>query len=444
MFWFAIALYIFVLLIIAYRSRKHTSADEFLMANRSASSWQVGAGLFTLIGGGEFVALAALGYLFGWSGIALFVGYALGFLFLGTISRKIRKDAITHKFISLPDYVHHNFGSGSGLIAFLFSFIAFFALLMLQFSAAGAVIMPFLNLPEWMVIFGVGAAVLLYLLIGGFKAVLTTDIVQGLAMLIVLPILVYLVMNAPLDANVEVASAESLPIFLWISLIVTGFFVVTASADVWQRAYAAASDKEAKSGFIGGGLAFLIFGFLIVSVGITARNLGLQDADNAFVEVMTNHLPGSVAALVGLLVLAAMMSTADTEVFLLTGLAQREIARFAPDSRVANFFESVTGVRILMFIVGSTSVAFAYLYSDLVGIYTWLLSALVVISPIVLFSLFRKASGIGMFFALMANTVLFAVLVGLKVLTLDNIFMIAIPGLVFYLFALMFSRKAIQ
>ena len=443
MLWAIVALYVLILLAVAFRSRSHASADEFLMANRQASALQVGAGLFTLIGGGEFVALASLGFLFGWSGIALFVGYGLGFLFLGLISGRIRKDSKEQQFVSLPDYVHHHFGSASGLIAFLFSFLAFFALLMLQFSAAGAVISPFLNVPEWMVIVGVGLGVLAYLLIGGFKAVLTTDVIQGLAMATVLPILVYVVFqNVGDDVGSTSANFEQLPIALWVSLVTTGFFVVTASADVWQRAYAAKTDSKATIGFFGGGILFVLFGFVIVAIGIIAKNIGLEDPDSAFVEVMTTHLPLALAGLVALLVLSAMMSTADTETFLLTGLTQHEIKRFAPNSNLASFLESVTGVRVLMSLVAALSIGFAYFYSDLVGIYTWLLSALVVISPIVLFSLFFKASKLGMFLALMANTLLFAVLVGLNYLTLDNIYLIALPGVLFYLIALVIGKRS--
>ena len=441
MLWIVLGAYTLLLIAIAIRSRKHSSADEFLMSNRSANSVQVAAGLFTLIGGGELVALASLGFLFGWSGIALFVGYAAGFVFLGVMAPKIRAESHEHHFVSLPDYVHFHFGLGPGLLTYVFSFLAFFALLMLQFSAAGAVVSPFLGVPESFVVVGVGIAVLVYLLVGGFRAVLITDVVQGVAMFVILPTLVYLVANSD-PMKIEYSGAEgSLPAALWSSLVFSGFFVAAASADVWQRAYAAKTHRTAKLGFFIGGVSFLVFGFVIVAIGMIARSLGVAGPDLAFVEVLVNHLPDSVSALVALLVLCAMMSTADTETFLLTGLTQHELRRLVPNSSISYWVDSVTGVRVLMATIALASMGFAYFFNNLVGIYTWLLSALVVVSPIVLFSLFRKASDVGMFVAMLANSILFVALLIADVITLDNLYLIALPGAVFYIFALILKPR---
>ena len=91
--------------------------------------------------------------------------------------------------------------------------------------------------------------------------------------------------------------------------------------------------------------------------------------------------------------------------------------------------------------IALASMGFAYFFNNLVGIYTWLLSALVVVSPIVLFSLFRKASDVGMFVAMLANSILFVALLIADVITLDNLYLIALPGAVFYIFALILKPR---
>jgi len=441
MIWIGITLYTILLLLIAFQFRHHTGSDEFLMAHREAGWIKVSAGLFTLIGGGEFVTLASLGFVYGWGAIALFLGYALGFIFLGLIAGRLRENSSIKRYVSLPDYVHDKFGAASGLIVFMFSFLAFFALLMLQFATAGAVISPFTDLSYEQIVIYIAVVVTAYLLIGGFKAVLVTDVVQAVVMAILLPaLLLYIFLEKSVGFE-NLSGIETLPLALWASLVFTGFFVVCASADVWQRAYAAKSDKVAKIGFVVGAFGFLLFGFVIVSIGIAAHQFGVTDANSAFVQVMTSTLTPVLTLVVTLMVLSAIMSTADTETFLLTGLVQRELQRYPLFRSLARLTSSVSGVRLLMVILSSASIVFAIKYSSLVDIYTWLLSALVVISPIILFSLFWHASSVGMFLSLLANTIVFVVLTGTGILTLDNIYLISIPGIVFYTISLVFRKQ---
>nr|VFK17016.1 MAG: Na+/proline symporter [Candidatus Kentron sp. LFY] len=442
MIWLTILAYIAALWVLSYFFKKHADVDEYLMSRRNAGTIQIAAGLFTLIGGGELVTMASLGFVYGRSGIALFVGYAVAFFFLGIVAGKIRSGANEKKYISLPDYVHDNFGKSSGLIVFIFSFLAFFALLMLQLSTAGAVISPFINLSYNQIVFLIGFVVFIYLLVGGFRVVLITDVIQGIAMIVLLPLLAYIVLLSNNPSVNTLPTTESLPVAIWISMIVTGFFVASASADIWQRAYAAKSDSAARNGLMVAGILFLLFGFILVEIGIYAREIGTADPNSAFVETITTGLPVWAAILAVLMVVSAVMSTSDTEMFVLTGMLQHELRQFPFIlGKASTILNSVKGARVFIGIVAIFAIGFAMMFSDLVDIYTWLLSAIVVISPIILFSLFWKASPIAMLFSLLANTIVFAVLVSAEILNIDNIYFICIPGITFYMIALLASQK---
>lgn len=414
------------------------------MAGRKAGTIQVAAGLFTLIGGGELVTMGTLGYVYGLPGIALFVGYAAAFIFLGFIVKRIRTDAsLGAKYLSLPDYVHDKFGTHSGLFVFVFSFLAFFALLMLQFATAGAVITPLTGLDYNYAVLLIAGVVLLYLLIGGFQTVLITDVIQGAAMVVLLPLMAFVTLSSQTTGNSSLSGVENLSLTLWISFVATGFFVAAASADIWQRIYAAKSDKAAQNGLYLGGLSFLLFGFVLVGIGIAARHIGVTNPDTAFVNAITTNLPEWAALLAILMVLSAVMSTSDTELFLLTGMLQHELARFkkiAPT--ISAFFIKVSGARVLLILLSVLAVIMALFFTELVGIYTWLLSAIVVISPIVLFSLFRQTSSTGMLFSLVLNTLIFIGLVAYGWLTLENIYLISIPGIAIYAACLIFLKKS--
>ena len=72
-----------ILAVLSYRRRGWANYDDYLMAKHSLGAFPVAASLFTLIGGGELVTLTALSFLFGYAGLALFIGFALSFGFIG-------------------------------------------------------------------------------------------------------------------------------------------------------------------------------------------------------------------------------------------------------------------------------------------------------------------------------------------------------------------------
>ena len=208
--------------------------------------------MFTLIGGGEFVTLASLGYLFGWSAIALFVGYSLGFVFLGVLAHRIRENSASRDYLSLPDYAFDKFGPFVGLLVLTISFAAFFALLMLQFSAIGSIVPDLTGISRGTAIIVSGLVVIGYLFVAGFRAVVRTDVLQACSMIILVPMILYfLVTETGVHIDFAAGSEGTLPLDLWASLVATGALIAAASADVWQRAFAARTNLSATVGFFG-------------------------------------------------------------------------------------------------------------------------------------------------------------------------------------------------
>lgn len=437
-----VVFYVLLIAVIAYAYRGAKDSDDFLSGGRSAGYIQVGAALFTLIGGGEFVTMAALGMLYGLSGSALFIGYAAGFVLLGFLSSRIRRQAAEKRLLSLPDYIYETFGMAPGAIVSIFSFAAFFALLMLQFSAASTVLSALtpISYPVWALI--ISASILAYLAIGGLRAVFVTDVLQAVAMLILLPVVLYAIFLGPAKNSSPWLGTEPISIVPLFGLFVTGFFVAASSADVWQRAYAAKSDKTCKIGFFLGAALFVVYGVALTLFGIAAARLGVTDSNAAFVQVITTQYSGN-ALLIGaaaLLVTAAISSTADTELFLLTTMLHHELRRHKIVAEDSFWLSKLAGVRTMLLIFGISATVFALYFKDLVDTYTWLLSALIVLSPAIMFSLFAKTSGFGMTVSLMGNALLFGLLVYGGIINLDNVWWIAAPGAALYAMTL-FARS---
>ena len=139
-----------------------------------------------------------------WIGIGLALGTALNWIFVAKRLRKFSKasgDAIT-----LPQYLSNRFATANPTlkiicaIVFLISFTLYVAS---AFSAGAKVfadLFPALSVQKAMIIFAV--IILVYTFLGGYKAVCWTDFFQGILMLIALltvPIVVYYTQN--LDVN---------------------------------------------------------------------------------------------------------------------------------------------------------------------------------------------------------------------------------------------------
>lgn len=428
--------YAIVLILIALWDRKKSvsTGDEYLMAGRNAPPYQVAAALFTLIGGGELVTMVSLGYTFGFGGIALFLGYALAFIFVGTMAFKVRDEYDAKQYLSLPDYIHYKFGKSVGHLVFLISFVAFFALLLLQFTAGGQLLSSLLNVNYTVAVIITALIAFTYLFIGGFRSVLRTDAFQGVAMLLLLPLLIYILANTNGSEVATEVESESLPLFLWVSLTITGFFVGSSSSDVWQRAYAAKSNKDAMKGFIIGSIVLLFFGGLLIWLGIEARSISaVSGGDSALVEIIQEVLPGIFSLVAIILILSAVISTADTEIFLLSGLAVREQLHIKGLSGIdIKNNETVKSTRIWMVAVSISSVLTGLYFSDLIEIYTWLLSALMILSPTIIAALLGFIHKYASYISIIIGVISFILLAMMGKLTLDNSYLIVlISGLVY-------------
>jgi|GEM_PF-3205270 len=413
----------------AISMRHAKDIDAYIMGGRSASWLGVGAAIFSLIGGGEIIALSALSFSYGFSAISLFIGYGIGFLVLGVHAPQIRALNPNNDFVSLPDFVHERFGTLAGRVVFICSMLAFFSLLMVQVSAGGHLISRLSDVSYTSAAIAIGVLVTGYLFIGGFRIVIATDILQGIARFALLPILV-IGITGSIHTEARQVGIESLPLAYSVGLILTGFFSSIASADVWQRIYAARSNHDALWGMSLGATAMILFGLLLVLVGMEARIIDAASiADDAFVTVLSSGVSKSVMAAAIGLVIISVLSTADTEIFLISSLVSREWMRFHSvhnyQERPDNFQSLSRGIVLG---VGTLSIGAVLIFSDVLAIYSWLISVLLVISPVIVSSLFASIDGKVVEQALLLNLGIFVVLGVSNQLSLENAYLIVIPG----------------
>ena len=405
---FALVVFAIALIWIGSTYRAATPA-EFHIAGRKANVFRVIASTFTLVGGGEFVTLTALSYLYGYWSLIYFGGVVVGFVALGVLARHAREEAPELDFQSLPDYIEHKFGRLAAFTATALAFVTLGALLLIQFIVGGSMLSMTTHIPVWVCSVGMAVVVSVYLYIGGFQSVLATDLVQGVVMFLVVTVLV--IAYAVTGQSTGIPTPNEFPPFLAeaLPLVLLGFFAVLGGADVWQRVYAAESDGALKRGLFGAGAAFLTFGLLFTAFAVKIQQLHPDaDPNNAFFLLLGEDLPGWLAAMLSLLLFSALLSTADTELFLLSVLVRKEWARRATVR--AELTSSAT--RHVLLVLAVASAFLSLVFDDLVGIYFFLLYFMMIIGPVALARLLGRGRRATALFGMWGGV---AVLIGLMV-----------------------------
>ena len=198
----AIGLFFFV------KSKSNTEKDFFL-GGRSMGPWvtamsaqasDMSAWLLMGLPG----SMLAFGFGKAWIGIGLAIGTALNWIFCAKRLRCFSKQA--NDSITLPQYLSNRFlAKGKTLQVFCaIIFLVFFTFYVASAFVAGTevfiALFPDLNVQLALVIFSV--IVILYTFLGGYKAVCWTDFFQGLLMLVALlavPIVIVISKKAILD-----------------------------------------------------------------------------------------------------------------------------------------------------------------------------------------------------------------------------------------------------
>ncbi|MCK5125358.1 MAG: sodium:solute symporter family protein [candidate division Zixibacteria bacterium] len=315
----AYLLILFVFALFGLR-RKNGSQENLILAGRRltlpafvatlVSTWYGG-----ILGVGEF------SYLYGISNWLVFgVPYYLAALIFALFLAKRARRSME---MTIPDRLAKNYGpaasaAGSAVLIIVTLPVAYVLMI-------GVLLNQFFALPIWIGIIAGTAFSVFYVMTGGFKAVLWTDIFQFILMFagfIILFIvafttfggLEYLKANIP-ETHLSASGGNPVGyIALWY-IIALATLVEPA---FYQRCFAAKSEKVARRGiFVSIGF-WIFFDFLTTTCGLYARAI-LPNLDNpvaAYPALAMEILPVGLLGIFLLSLLATIMSTVDSYMFL--------------------------------------------------------------------------------------------------------------------------------
>lgn len=382
---FAIAVFLALasFVYIGWTHRCNTT-DEYHSAARSAGPWRTIATLFTVVGAPHFAVFTTLAYFYGWLSLAFWAGTLTGFYILSFISKKIRGH-INRDAHSFADIAASELGRGPAFIMTICSVLFTVGVVVAQFIIGSKLLGAVTGLDySYGVVLLVFTSVA-YLYFGGYKALISTDVLQGFIMLAFTAVLAgFLIYNVKggLPNVFYVESYVRAPIVPFIPLLfMAGVLVVMGAPEIWQRILSARDDGIARKSLRKAGFTMTVWGFLVVSMGISISIISPDSVPaEAFIHYVTAELPGWLLGVLGVLIIAAILSTVDTEIFASSIFAYKEIQRF----RLQSGDLEIRYTQWLIVMFGLISLFGALLLSDLLAAWSVLLNMAYVTAPLAL------------------------------------------------------------
>jgi len=333
---------ILVLLVgfLTYHSNK--SHKDFFLAGRKLNPWVVafserasGESAWLLVGL-PGAALAA-GFLHVWTAM----GCVLGIIFYWfVIAKDLRVQSEKLDTITLPNFFSEKLGEGGNIIRIVSSLIIVFFFtfyLAAQFNGAGKVLFVTFHIPTfWGIVIG-AVVIIFYTMMGGFFAVAWTDFIQGIIMIGTLVILPVIGLIEVSEAGHSLRSAVHMggPHYASftggatglaaVSVVLGGlswFFGYMGQPHLLTRFMAIKDGEKIKVSrriAIAWAIPAFTGAFLIGVIGLAMFGEGyFQDVEQVMPALANNFLPAWLAGIFISGAIAAMMSTADSQLLVIT------------------------------------------------------------------------------------------------------------------------------
>lgn len=416
---------VFMLGVGVYFLNKNKSKDDYYVGGRNMSAGHIGLSVVaTDVGGGFSIGLGGLGFLMGLSGSwMLFTGLVGAWVSAVFLIPKVYPLAKKHHFLTFPESLAFHYNARVALIAGIISLIGYIGFTSSQILAGAklaSATFPKISITQAVLIMGVIAVV--YTVIGGIKAVIYTDTIQWIILMVGL-----IGIGIPLgyieiggwsaiqkvlpSSFTQLTNLQFIDFFNWFITIVPIWFV---GMTLYQRIYACKDEKTAKKAWkIAGLFEYPIMAFMGVALGLFARvafeqgmfsEIGYSptqqiDAELGLPLLLRSILPVGLMGLMMSAYFSAIMSTADSCLMAASGNLTTDIFGYLKQKI------SIRNSQIITFVIGGFAVLLATYMQNVLELmlysYAFMVSGLLV--PVLASLFLKKPSAIAAFYSMIVG-----------------------------------------
>ncbi|ELZ60663.1 MULTISPECIES: sodium:solute symporter [unclassified Haloferax] len=333
--WIGLVLFLGVVGVLGYLGWKQTETmSDFAIANAELGPYVLGSAFAaTFFSAATFVGYVGWSYNYGLSNLWLFltlIGASPIALIL--FAKRVREINVTQRSLSLPDWVGEFYGSQfvrvGAAVAVMFNLFYIAA----QLDAGALFFTTLLGFSQEVGLFIITALVVLYVIAGATYADVYTDAVQGVLMaimgVVVFVSVFWTIGGGPIGAFMSVQnSLQSIspdlvqPLNAESALYYSGFaifsvfvleFAFSAQPQLFNKVLAISDPSELRKMIVT--YVLMTLAFILVIFGgfyLLALEPGIGSADQAVFLYAQNYFPAVVGAFLGIVILAAALSTTD-------------------------------------------------------------------------------------------------------------------------------------
>jgi SSS family solute:Na+ symporter len=313
-----------------YFYHKNTTRADYYVGGRSISAGHISLSIVaTDVGGGFSIGLGGLGFTMGLSGSwLLFTGLVGAWVTAVLVVPKIKRLDEQCGMLTFPDFLRRKYGEGVALPAAIISAIGYLGFTGGQVLAgaklaAGTIFThpPLALQPLHFSLLMMTVVMLLYTALGGIKAVIYTDTIQWIVLLVGLcffglPFAFFKIggWEAMRELPKELFRLDNIQLSQFVNWFVTIMPIWFIAMTLYQRIYASKSIQDAKKAWFFAGLfEYPVIAFIGVSLGMMARvQFPHVEPEMGLPMLIKSVLPVGVAGVVIASYFSAIMSTADS------------------------------------------------------------------------------------------------------------------------------------
>lgn len=398
-----VLVYVVFIVAIGFYFSKHTeTTDDYFLAGRSLTWWLIGFSLFASnVSSSTLVGLSSAAFS---SGIAVYNYEWMAALVLIVFIIFFLPFYLKTRVYTLPEFLERRFDERA---RYYFSGVMIFMNIVIDTAAAlyaGALVVQIVypDVPLWLAVVVLGILAGMYTIAGGLKAVVYTDAVQAVLLLIgafLVAVLSFNAIGGSWEAVKAAVPAQDLSIILpasdpvmpWPGLVtgvfLLGFYFWGTNQFMVQRTLGAKDLNHGRWGALFAGLLKLPIIFIMVMPGLFGRLLYpaaeypalAENSDLIFPTLMFDLLPVGIRGLIISALVAAIMSSVDSTLNSASTLVTMDfIKKLRPEA--SNKTLVIAG-RIVTFVFMTLAILWAPQILKFPDIWTYLQSMLAYLSP---------------------------------------------------------------